>query len=339
MNYSESQAIRAKIDSANKILLNMHHNPDADSVGSAIAMARVLKHFGPTSHKASLGAGKEVKIVSSTEVPKNLDFLINEEDIEIIDFKTFDFSPYDLFITCDSSSWSRVAGGNAEKPKMFFVNIDHHISNHKYGDINLIVPNSAANCEVLYYLFEDWGVNFENIAEPLLAGIIGDTGAFRFPEANEQTFQVAANLMKFTDKNKIIFNLYQSFEENHVFVWKEFFDNLKIDHEHKFVYSFVRKEILESYGMPFNAKSELADMLFSSIDGTDFGLIGAEDEGYISVSFRSRTGVDVSRLASKLGGGGHAWASACRVDILEGKYEEAVEKILSEARAFAKATA
>lgn len=343
MNYPESQQIKQKIDSSSKILVNMHHNPDADSAGSAIAMARVLKHFG-----------KEVKIVCPTELPKNLKFLLTAqnssnptETVDVIDFSDFDFSQYDLFITCDSSSWSRVAGGNAEKPKMFLVNIDHHKSNHKYGDINLVISDASANCEVLYFLFQDWGIApdieemepWPDIHNPLLAGIIGDTGAFKFPEANEQTFQVAANLMKFTDKNKIIFNLYQSFEENHVFVWKEFFDNLKIDHEHKFVYSFVRKEILESYGMPFNAKSELADMLFSSIDGTDFGLIGAEDEGYISVSFRSRTGVDVSRLASKLGGGGHAWASACRVDILEGKYEEAVEKILSEARAFAKATA
>lgn len=326
MNYPESQTIKVKIDSSQKILVNMHHNPDADSVGSAIAMARVLKHFG-----------KEVKIVSPTEIPKNLKFLLNEESMEVTDFREFNFLEYDLFVTCDSSSWSRVAGGhNIEKPNIPFIVIDHHISNQKFGDINLIVADSAANCEVLFFLFQDWQVPLENIAEPLLAGIIGDTGAFRFPEASEKTFEVAAILMKYADKNKIIFNLYQSFEEPHIYIWKEFMDNLQIDHEHKFVYSFVRRDILEKYGKPFNAKSELADMLFSSIDGTDFGLIGAEDEGYISVSFRSRTGVDVSHLASSLGGGGHAWASASRIDILEDNYEEAKEKVLTAARNFSK---
>lgn len=327
MNYPESQAIKEKIDSSNKILVNMHHNPDADSVGSAVSMARILKHFA-----------KEIKIVSPTEVPKNLLFLTEGEDVEIIDFKNFDFSPFDLFIACDSSSWSRVAGGNnIEKPNIIFINIDHHKSNHKYGDINLIIPDSAANCEVLFNLFLDWGIDMKIVAEPLLAGIIGDTGAFRFPEANEKTFGVAAELMKLADKNKIIFELYQSFEQNHIMIWREFFDNLIIDSEHRFVYSFVRREVLEKYGKPFNAKSELADMLFSSVEGTDFGLIGAEDDGYISVSFRSRTGVDVSELASRLNGGGHSWASAARVDILNGNYEEAKEKALQAARDYSKA--
>lgn len=338
MNYTESAVIKQKIDSSKKILVNCHHNPDADSVGSAVAMARVLKHFG-----------KEVKIVSPTEVPKNLEFLLTEQKVEIINFGEFDFSEYDLFIALDSSSWSRVAGSpafakaedatssSAGKHDIFVINIDHHISNQKFGEINLVVPDAAANCEVLFYLFKDWGVELNNVAEPLLTGIIGDTGAFRFPEADSGTFEVARDLMNLANKNKIIFNLYQSFEENHVAVWKEIMNNLKIDHEHKFVYSFVRCEVLEKYGKPFNAKSELADMIFQSIEDTDFGLVGAEDEGYISVSFRSRSGVDVSKLAQSLGGGGHAWAAAARITYNnEVSYEKAVELVLEKAREFAK---
>jgi phosphoesterase RecJ-like protein len=326
MNYPESQAIKQKINSSNKILVNMHHNPDADSVGSAVAVARVLKHFG-----------KEAKIVCPTAVPKNLQFLLEGENYEVVDFSKFDTREYDLFITCDSSGWSRVAGGHdISKPEMFFINIDHHISNQKFGDINLVVSDAAANCEVLFYLFTDWEVGLENVAESLLAGIIGDTGAFRFPEADERTFEAATELMKYAVKNKIIFNLYQSFEESHIQIWKEIMNNLEVDSEHKFVYSFVRKEILEKYGKPFNAKSELADMIFQSIEGTDFGMVGAEDTGYISVSFRSRTGVDVSKLASALGGGGHEWASAARIDILDSDYGKTVEYIIKETREFTK---
>ncbi|OGM31969.1 hypothetical protein A2803_02675 [Candidatus Woesebacteria bacterium RIFCSPHIGHO2_01_FULL_44_21] len=324
MNYPESQAIKQKIDSSQKILVNMHHNSDADSVGSAVAMARVLKYFK-----------KDVKIIAPTEIPKNLEFLLTEQAVNVVNFSEFDFSIYDLFITLDSSSFSRVAGSHSVKqPELSLINIDHHVSNQKFGEINLVVPDAAANCEVLFYLFKDWGVEIKDAEEALLTGIIGDTGAFRFPEAGGSTFEAASQLMKFADKNKIIFNLYQSFEENHVMVWKGILDNLKIDHEHRFVYSFVRKEVLEKYGKPFNAKSELADMIFQSIEGTDFGLVGAEDEGYISVSFRSRTGVDVSRLAGMLGGGGHAWAAAARVDVVN--YDNAVEQILGEAREFAK---
>lgn len=335
MNYQESAIIKQMIDESDNILVNMHHNPDADSVGSAVAMSRVLKYFG-----------KNVKIVAPTETPKNLLFLLKDEGYEVIDFRSFDFSKYGLFITCDSSSWSRVSGdNNLDKPRIKLVVIDHHKSNQKFGDINLIAPDAAANCEVLHNLFSDWGIspdvdrNYPDIHTPLLAGIIGDTGAFRFPEADSGTFLIATQLMKLADKNEIIFNLYQSFEPTHIIVWKEIMSNLLIDEEHRFVYSFVRKDVIDAAGKPFNAKSEFADMLFQSIDGTDFGLVGAEDDGYVSVSFRSRTGLDVSILASKLGGGGHAWASAARIDILNQTYEEAIENILSTARAFAKSQA
>lgn len=324
MNYLESAAIKQKIDASQRILVNCHHNPDADSIGSALAMARVLKQWG-----------KEVTIISPTDVPSNLKFLLREDTVETIDFKHFDYSKFDLFITLDSSSWSRVCGeGDLNKPDISLVVIDHHKSNSKFGEINLVVPEAAANCEVLFYLFKDWQIDIKIVSEPLLAGIMGDTGALRFPEAGRKTFEVAAELMNHADKNNIIFSLYQSFGENHIMVWKEIMNNLAIDHEHKFVYSFIRREMLEKYGKPFNAKSELADILFQSIEGTDFGLVGAEDDGYISVSFRSRTGVDVSALASTLGGGGHAWASAARV--YNKSYEEAVEKILLEARNFSR---
>ena len=323
MNYPESEAIKQKIDSVQKILLNCHHNPDADSVGSALAMARVLKKWG-----------KEVRILSSTPVSKNLQFLVKEENIKVTDFTKFNYTAFDLFITLDSSSWSRTSGTrNFEKPKIPFVVIDHHKSNQKFGDINLLVPDASANSLVLYKLYQDWNTDLSSdVAEPLLAGILGDTGGLRFPEADIETFEIALQLMKVADKNKIMFNLYQSFEISHVNVWKEVMNNLYVDIRHKFVYSFIRKEVMEKNGYPDNAKAEVSDMLFQGIDGTDFGVVGVEDkEGYVSVSFRSRTGVDVSRLASELGGGGHQWASAGRV---YEDFDKAVELILQKCREF-----
>lgn len=326
MNYSESVGIKQKIDTSQKILLNMHHNPDADSVGSALSMARVLKKWA-----------KEVRILTPTPIPANLQFLLKDDKVEIVDFSQIDFTAYDFFISNDSSSWPRICGSHdIPFPEIPFAVIDHHATNQKFGTINLIVPDAAANCQVLYSVFEDWGVDIEpELAEPLLAGIIGDTGALRFPEADINTFEIVTELVSLTDKNKIMFNLYQSFGQNHIMVWKEIMNNLQIDAEHKFVYSFIKKEVLGKNGKPFNAKSELADMVFQSIEGTSFGLVGAEDEGYISVSFRAREPVDVSKLAQSLGGGGHAWAAAARVaynnDI---DYDKAVEKILQSAREF-----
>lgn len=325
MNYSESTQILEKIKSSNNILLNCHHNPDADSVGSALAMARYLKSLG-----------KKFRILSSTKLAKNLEFLLRDETIEVVHFNEINYSEFDLFITNDSSSWSRVSGTHdMEKPEIFFINIDHHKTNQRHGDINLIVADEAANCQILFKLFKDFNLEItEEIAEPLLAGIIGDTGVFRFPEADEKTFEIAGELMKLADKNKIVFNLYQSYEESHVKVWQEIMNNLVI--ENGFVYSFIDKESMAASGFPDNAKAEISDMIFQSIEGTKFGMVGAQaEEGYISVSFRARTvDADVSVLASKLGGGGHKWASAARVE--EGDFEKSKEKILNEARNFTK---
>src|SRR3989344_909618 len=186
MNYPESTALMDKIQRATKILINCHHNPDADSVGAAIAMTRLLKFWK-----------REVRIISPSALPINLNFVLKNEMVETVDFSTFPFGEYDLFIVLDSGSWHRVSGAkNMEKPGIPIVVIDHHVTNQKFGEINLVVTDAPATCEVLYFLFGDWKVVIDNdperpdLAKPLLTGIIGDTGAFRFPEADSQTLVV-----------------------------------------------------------------------------------------------------------------------------------------------------
>lgn len=328
MNYAESLEIKNKIAAASQVLINCHHMPDADSVGSALAMYQLLTHMG-----------KNVRIVCPSQLPQNFMFLEHSDKIETVDFSTLDYSQFDLFITLDTGSWNRVTGSNEiEKPTLPIIVIDHHVSNTRYGEIHLIVPEAAATCVVLYFFLQDLGYridrerDYPEFAQPLLTGIIGDTGAFRFPEADELTLTVSLDLMKFTSKDKIIFNLYQRFDIRHIQLWGEFLSNIHIDTEHKFVWSAVSKDVYKKYGNIVGAKSELADMLFANIEGTDFGAIAIEDDECISVSFRSRTGVDVAKLASTLGGGGHTWASAARITGMP--YNEGMEKILEACREF-----
>lgn len=330
MNYAESLDIQNKIAAASNILINCHHMPDADSVGSALAMYQLLVHMG-----------KKVRIVCPSQLPQNLMFLEYSDKIETVDFSTLDYAQHDLFITLDTGSWNRVTGSSdIEKPSLPVIVIDHHVSNTRYGDINLIVPDAAATCIVIYFLLQDLGYrvdrerDYPEFAQPLLTGIIGDTGAFRFPEADEMTLTVSLDLMKYTSKDKIVFNLYQRFDVRHIKLWGEFLSNIQIDKEHKFVWSAVSKAVYEKYGNVVGAKSELADMLFSNIEDTDFGAIALEDNECISVSFRSRTGVDVAKLAATLGGGGHKWASAARITGMP--YNEGIEKILAACREFTK---
>lgn len=316
MNYSQSPEILSEIKKAKRILLNCHHYPDADSVGSATALYLVLKQLG-----------KEVDIVCPSPIPDNFLFLPISKEVKQIDFSKFDFSDYDLFITNDSASWNRVTGArNLPLPKITVINIDHHKMNIGFGKINLIEGNISSNSEILFKLFFDWNIEIDNeTAESLLTGIIGDTGALRLNGTNVETLEVMKELIiKGANKDRVMLNLFQSYDINVVGVWTELLKRMKIDNN--FVWSAIPYEIYKQYGEPVNAKEEIANMVFQNMKGTDFGWVMIEYKDHIGVSFRSRTGVDVAKIASKLGGGGHTWASACRMSGVE--FGEAVEKVL-----------
>lgn len=325
MNDSIERDILNKILSAKNIILNCHHNPDPDSVGSALSMYQFLK-----------SKSINCTIVCPNLIPNNLKFLPFWDIVQKIDFANFDFSSFDLFIAMDSASWNRISGSHEiPKPENIpFVVIDHHKTNHKFGEINYIEEDTSSNSEIIFKLFEKWNVEITpEIATTLLTGIIGDTGAFRFPEVKAFTFEVAQKLLSLgANKNLIIKSLYQSYSLDQIKYWTKILQNLKVENE-GFVWSFVTKEIYQELNIEKGSKSEIADIFFQSLEGTKFGMvITEEEEGLVTVSFRAREDIDVSVLASKLGGGGHKWASAAR--ILDLKYEDALNKILTEARKF-----
>ncbi len=324
MNYPESLEILKRIKGARSILLNCHHNPDADSVGSSLGLAYGL-----------IEMGKSIKVICPSSVPKRFDFLTKKMPIDVVDFSSFDYSCYDLFITLDSSSWNRVSGGTGiKKADIFMICIDHHKTNQKYADINLVAPDISSTSELLYQLYLDWGIdifkleNAREIATCLFTGILGDTGGLRYAEANEKTYEIASTLMKVASKDEIVFNLFQRYELNTIYYWAYILSKIRFNEKGKFVYAFINKEEYQKYGKIEGAKGELADIFFSSIEGSEFGLIVVEEgEGNVVLSLRSRSGFDVSEIASRLGGGGHRWAAAGR--IVGMSFEESKTKIFN----------
>ena len=327
MNYPESQLILKEIKKAKKILINCHRSPDSDSIGSTLAMREVL-----------IDLGKEVEIICpSDELPKNLSYLHGFEFIKTsVDFNKFNYSDFDLFLTLDSSSWDQVTGfKNFEVPKLKIITIDHHISNLKYGEINLLDGNITSVGELLFWVFEDWRVDIKkDVADCLMAAIIGDTGAFRYPGADERTLQAASELMRLgADKDKAIHVLYRSEPYQLIKFYGEVLSRVQIDEEYKFVWSAIPYDVYEKLDKPSMAKESAASLFTQVVEGTDFGFIALEQEkNKLSISFRSRTGLDTSKISTELGGGGHIYASGARVD---GEFNQAVEKVLSVCRKYA----
>lgn len=329
MNYSESNTILEELKKAKRIIVNCHRSPDPDSIGSALAMYKVLRDMGKT-----------VDIVCPSDgLYDRIDDLPNFDKIQkSVDFTKFDFTEYDLFISLDSSSWDMITDGqDVDVPKMEIVVIDHHKSNTKYGTINLVDYNFTSVCELLYIIFKDWEVEIDKqIATSLMAGIIGDTGAFRYPESTARTFKIAAELIdKGADKDKLIFEIYRSDPFNLLKFYGEVLNRMKHDKAGKFVWAAIPYEIYDKFGKPQSAKESAASLFTQITDGTDFGLLAVEKQkGKLSISFRSRTGFDTSKIAVALGGGGHIYASGGKIEGLE--FDKAVEKLLKVVKKFTK---
>ena len=324
MNYNLSSKIKTEIEKANKILINCHKSPDPDSVGSALAMHHYLKLLG-----------KSPTVVSPDPTPEIVDFLDNIDIVKVVDFSHLDFSYFDLFIVLDSSSFNVVTGTqHINKPKIPMIVIDHHHMNDKFGQINLLDNKASSTGEILYLLFKDWKVNIDKIlATNLLTAIIGDTGAFQYPGASAKTLEISAELIeKGTDKDDIIFNLYKRQPFKRYKLVGEILHNTKLDTKSKFIYSAVDNKTFEKLGADKFARNYAASNLLPMVTESEFGIVMVETQPEkLEVSFRARNGkVDVSSIASSLGGGGHKLAAGATIEGLP--FEEAVKKVLTSSR-------
>jgi phosphoesterase RecJ-like protein len=327
MNYPESAKLLEEIRKAKRILINCHRSPDADSIGSALAMNKVLTNMRKT-----------VKLVyPGEELYKNFRFLKGFEKIEPIDFSKFDFSDFDLFIALDSSSWEMVSGiKEMVLPAIDVLVIDHHLTNTKYGKVNLVDEKVSSTGELLYRVLEDWGVEIEkDVATPLLTGIIGDTGVFRYPGVGSSTLEAAGKLIGAgADKDRIVSEIYASSDIKLVKFWVEILQNMQVDDEFQFVWSAVPYEKYSQLGSLRLARESAAGQFAAIVEGTNFGIIMIEQEPKkLSVSLRSRSGFDTTKVALALGGGGHIFASGAKVEGLA--FDQAVIKVLETARKFA----
>jgi len=325
MNYKESKEILDSVKAANNILIGCHKSPDDDTVGGATAIYGALTKMG-----------KVAKLVCSEDIPPYLAYIPETKNFKKIDFQSFDFSKYDLFITVDSSELKLVtAVPEIESLDINIIVIDHHKTNSGYGNINLIKKISSTS-EIIYKLFEDWEVKFDkNIASSLLAGIIGDTGSFKYRGVTKETFTIASKLVDFgADRDEIISQIYFNLDIDLVRAVGKIIGAIKVDKEGEFAWSAVPFESVKECDNIGEAKSFAASLFIGAVKGAKFGIVIIEKEkGIIGISLRSRKGFDVSELAVQLGGGGHPSAAAA---IIEGSFNNTVEKILTTARDYVK---
>ncbi len=321
--YDIAPEILSKINNAKKIVLSLHVSPDPDSSGSNLAMYHVL-----------CAMGKDVDVLSSDKPPDRLSFLPGFQKIINEDLAKRDLSKYDLYIALDSGALSQVSRLVINFPEtLTVIDIDHHYTNPSYGSINLVDSEIGSCGELLFNLFNQWGLEITpEVATCLFTAIAGDTGMFRYSNAvTADTFDAGGVLIrKGAEVDQITFNLFQRVPFQAMKFWgyallkTEFIKTKK----YKFLWCAISYDDLHKFP-EIDSSSGASDMFMSIAEGTDFGVFLTErDKGVLRGSIRSRTGIDVGELTGVLGGGGHKAAAGFRHDLQGKSFRDGTAELL-----------
>lgn len=304
------------IKSSKKILLLSHVNPDGDTLGSMCAMYSMI--YNRFKIKA------DMNIVSN--IPFNYKFLPNINLAE----RYYDQSlVYDLVITLDVAAIDRVRDS-----KIFFdkakcrVNIDHHKTNPKFGDYNLIEAETSSCGEVLYNFFKknNWEIT-EDAAKCLYVAIMTDTGNFRFENTSPATFRAVAELVELgANPNQLYKACYESKTKNFVMFQNYCVNKAEFLENNKIAYTTVYKKDLEKFSAGDDYTDGIAETL-RAIDSTEVSFVVKEvDSKLTKVSMRSKK-LDVAKICETFGGGGHTFAAGCTI---KASIKDSIEKLLRE---------
>lgn len=309
-NYSESESILKEVIKAENIFINVHRNPDLDSIGSSTAL-----------YQALIKMGKKVTLICPHEIPENFKFLKGANSVKTIDFKNLSG---DLFLILDSGSYDVVTGDKAIKiTDVKKIIIDHHRTNN-WEDFRLLDIEASSTSEVIYQMLIDWKVNIDqDMATSLFSGIAGDTVFFKYEKNAKKTFKIATELLDLgADKDMIVYHAFDSFDFILVQMMGEFLRNIKKGNG--FIYSIMDYETFIKFGAHRGAREIVANLFARSVKGFDFGVMAVEyEKDKFAVSFRSKK-TDVSEIAKKFGGGGHKNAAGATIT---GTLNQVIDKI------------
>lgn len=293
------EAIQRSIQDANHILVVTHVGPDGDALGSLTAVATALSQWN-----------KSFTLVCDDLLPRRFDYLPFSDQIQQ---QPDTAVAYDLLIAVDCGDESRMgkafADLHGERP--FIINIDHHITNTNFGDINHIEGHATSTAEILYRLFHTFGLTFTpNLALSLLTGLVTDTLGFRTNNVTAQSLKVAGELVDAgADLNLIMTRTMTVKPLSTVQFWQVGLNKMKIDNG--LVWTSISREEREAVGYLSSGTAGLVNML-ADIEQAAAGVVLIEaDDGTVRVGFRCRPPYNVSEVAMNLGGGGHALAAGC----------------------------
>jgi phosphoesterase RecJ-like protein len=298
-----------------KFLITSHTNLEGDAVGAELAFFWLVQAMG-----------KYATIVNVDNLPSEYDFLPGIKRIK--KFKgNLKKIKFDCFVILDCSDLNR-CGKVAQINRKPIINIDHHISNERFGDINWVEPQASSTCEMIYQLYKELHVPLNrNVALALYTGILIDTGSFHYRNTTRLTHKIVSELLKYKlDISRIYKQVYENIPFKDMRLFSRILPTLKLQFDGRLAYFKIKRELLK------NVSIDLSEQLLTfarAIKGVEIAVLFKENFGpkdEVRVNFRSQGKVNVNKIANFFGGGGHKTASGATV---KGKIDQVRKEVLA----------
>ncbi|MFW5692017.1 MAG: DHH family phosphoesterase [Chloroflexota bacterium] len=292
----------AAVRAAERILVVTHIKPDGDAIGSMLGLVNAFRALG-----------KSVDCAVDEGLPFEFGFLPGSETVQA----ALESGAWDLMISSDSSDEARTGlvglYGRANSKQV--INLDHHQTNMRFGDIHLIDAAAVSAAEVAYR----WLVHMDlpltrDVAIPLLTGMITDTIGFRTSNVTAQTLVIAHRLISAgASLTEITARTLDNRSFETVKLWRQAFNNVSMQPGGVVTAQLSRTDF-ESAGLDDDSDFGLVGFLININEAMIAAVFKETDEGEINISMRAKPGFDVSGVAFELGGGGHRQAAGATVN-------------------------
>jgi len=302
----------------NKFAVLSHVRPDGDALGSTLALALSLK-----------GLGKEVRAWNEEGMLEKYNFLAQAELLTQPPSEPEDF---DVVVALDTAVQNRLGTTtSAVRHAKLWINIDHHPSNPRYGDLVYIDPTAPATGQILFEFLTNQNFPITpEIAENLYAAISTDTGSFQYPNTTVRTFEIAAELVRCgVEVGRISQLLYENFPRRRIELLRELLGTMQFGCDGKLAWFSLSQAAALALGVIPEDNEGLIDHLRAT-RGVIVAIFFEElPDGKVRVSMRSKKeAVDVCAICTQFGGGGHVLAAGARV---RGALPEVEKKIVEQA--------
>lgn len=314
------EKVVACIKSNKRFLITTHLNVEGDALGSEIAFFRLLKAMG-----------KQASIINQDSTPSEYKFLPQINRIKKFK-KNYKNMRFDCFVVLDCSDLKRAGDvSKINKSSKTLLNIDHHISNVGFGDVNWIEPDASSTAEMIYKLYRKLHLPIDrSTAVALYVGILTDTGSFHYPNTNSLTHRIVSELLKHNlNITEIYKNIYENMHFEDMKLLSKILPTMRCRQKGKVFWFQIKQDLLKRHkGTSFDLTEHVLNFA-RAIKDVEVAVIFKENLGIkheVRVNLRSQGKIDVNRIARFFGGGGHKTASGATV---RGKIGDVKRKVLN----------